>query len=151
MTKVIPLNKGKSTLVDDEDYEMLVSYCYGWYCSKNGYAVMARGKYMHRLIMSDPQDGEIDHIDGDKLNNQKSNLRIVNRSQNNYNAKPRKNASSKFKGVVWIKTRSRWQANIQIDGRVKYLGMFTDEIEAAKAYNEAAIQHHSEYAKLNEV
>jgi len=148
----ITLTKGKVALVDDEDYERLNKYkwstnsCAGsifyarrWVSSKS------RGnphhETMHRHIMNPPNGKGIDHIDGNGLNNQKSNLRIVNQRENCQNRHQIK--TSQFPGVHLrtlknTKTLHRWQAQIQIRDKIKYLGIFKTEEEAQLAYKEAA-------------
>lgn len=96
----------------------------------------------------------LDHIDGDKLNNNINNLREATKSQNAtnskntkyYNGKP---TSSGFKGVHWHKQREKWQSRISINGKRKHLGLFTSEIKAARSYNRAAIKEYGEFARLN--
>ena len=84
------------------------------------------------------------------------NLRIVNQSQNGMNRKLNKTynnklTTSKYKGVTWHKKTNKWQSQIVINGKVKHLGIFTNEIDAAKTYNKAAIELYGEYANLNEI
>lgn len=151
--KEIILSKNKGiTLVDDENYEWLNKY--KWYLDDVGYArstIKSKNKRIHRLIMNEPKDMEIDHIDGNRLNNQKNNLRIVTRSQNNMNRLKVENCTSKFKGVCWNKRDKIWFAQIKINKKRFYLGNFKIEEEAAGAYNKAAIELFGEYACLNEV
>lgn len=158
MPKQIQLSQGKFALVDDEDFEKINQY--KWHYDNNrrrdGYAVAQTGYkgkkiYMHRFIVNAQKEQEIDHIDGNKLNNQKSNLRVVTRSQNNYNQRPQINASSKFKGVTWHKKAQKWMATIHTKDNKIYLGVFTEEAEAAKAYNKIAKELFGEYARLNEI
>ena len=92
----------------------------------------------------------IDHIDRNKLNNDINNLREVTQSQNNMNKSSVK-GSSQYKGVCWRKRRNKWETNIKINQKLKYLESFNLEEDAAKAYNKAAIELFGEYAKLNEV
>ena len=94
--KQIPLTKNKFTLVDDEDYELVNKY--NWYFGA-GYARSMEKILMHRLIMKAKKGQMIDHIDGNGLNNQRSNLRFCTHSQNMANKKGFKNTSSKYKGV----------------------------------------------------
>ena len=145
-------NKG-IVLVDDKDYETLSHH--KWYLlnSKNKkYAITSIDsltKLMHRIIMKEPKDLQIDHIDGNGLNNKKENLRIVTSSQNNMNRSKFKNSISKFKGVQF--ENNKWRSRIRLNKKLYHLGMFENEIDAAKAYNKAAKKLFGEYAKLNEV
>jgi len=151
--------------VDDEDYEYLSRL--KWTSSHKGrnfYAI--RRQYiderkenglkkatkisMHRVVMKvSDKNILIDHIDGDGLNNQKSNLRIVDYKENRRNSKKAENASSKYKGVSWLKCRNRWKATIYINGKNKQIGLYKDEIKAAMAYDEFAKTHFGEHAWLN--
>jgi hypothetical protein len=145
--------------VDDVDYEMANSY--DWHISHNGYAIRrvrytpsgTRKKvvYLHKEIFGPVPCGfEIDHINGDKLDDRRSNLRKATRSQNNGNTKPRTGCSSRFKGVAWH-NRGYWWAYINKDGKRHNLGYYDDEVEAAKAYNNAALELFGPFARLNPV
>lgn len=154
MTKEIELTKGKFALVDDGDYEMLMKWC--WYFTSTGYAAnkggVDRGRivYMHRYIVDCPEGMVVDHIDGDKLNNHRGNLRIVTASQNLMNTKRlRKGAKSVFKGVSAASTKGKWRAYIKAYGKYEHLGHFNTEEEAAIAYDAAALKYFGEYASLN--
>jgi hypothetical protein len=112
--------------------------------------------YVHRLVAStfieNPQNKtQIDHIDQYRQNNCVQNLRWATQSENNANARKRKNATSKYKGVSWDKDRKRWVAEICSNGKSKNLGRYTKEKDACRAYNEAAKEIHGEYAVLNEI
>jgi len=153
MTKHIPLTQGKFALVDDRDYEELSKH--KWYY-EHGYArrdYQIAGKrhrvYMHKLIAGTPDGMHTDHINGDKLDNRAENLRVCSASENQMNSEKNKNSSSKYKGVSFYKRDEKWQAGIMLNRKDIYLGRFTSEIEAAKAYNEAAINYFGEFAKLN--
>ncbi len=92
----------------------------------------------------------VDHINGDGLDNRKDNLRIVTIAENNYNKRKSKNVrSSQYKGVSIDKRTNRWRAIIYYKYRKINLGMFGDEIDAARAYDEAANELFGEFAKLN--
>jgi len=171
----IPLTRGKYAIVDPEDYEWLMQY--KWHAN-NGrgkfYAVNSRMQKMHRLIMfgvkqeyrisllttcRDRQNGGggkrrsqlfVDHINGNGLDNRKANLRLATPVQNNWNTKSGMGrGKSQYKGVKWHKHVKKWVAVISVDGRKKHLGYFTDEKEAAKAYDRAAKELRGEFAVLN--
>lgn len=104
---------------------------------------------LHRLLMGEPKGKVVDHIDGNALNNKRSNLRICTHKQNMRNKKKtNKGSSSQYKGVTFHKKSQKWRANITIK-KVKYLGQFDSEVQAAKKYNEAAIKYYGEFARLN--
>lgn len=143
--KEIPLTQGKSALVDDEDYPRLSKP--RWYAQKDGRTWYA-GRHsqtdpagnrhlilMHRAIIDLPKGMEIDHINGNGLDNRKENLRVVTKRQNQQNWHIRK--TSKYPGVGWHKGKGRWQAQIRIKGKKTHLGYFTDELEAATTYSVA--------------
>lgn len=148
-------NKGIA-FVDDEDYELLNQY--NWHLISREYANTyikinnkRESKLMHKLILNTYKNLEIDHIDGNGLNNQKSNLRLLTHQQNIMNSFKHKRSSSKFKGVSWHKTGKKWQAYIGFNKKLIYIGLFDFEKEAAKAYNEKAKDLYGKYANLNEV
>lgn len=155
--KIIPLTKGRVALVDDEDFELLNQW--SWCINKDGqwpYAIRRQRNaipntiVMHRLLMGFPQGMEIDHIDGNTLNNQKSNLRICSSRQNKQNRRMTTRNSSGYKGVFYaIHPHNRWRAVISINGKTKHLGHFLDPRMAAMSYDEAAIKHFGEFAKTN--
>ena len=148
----IVLTQGKVALVDDEDFELVSQW--KW-CAMRGkhtwYAVRgcADGKsvLMHREIFGADAGVkcQIDHKDGNGLNNKRENLRIATQSQNNANARNRLNTSSPYKGVCWDNARNAWLARISEN----FLGRFSSEEDAAKAYDKAAIERFGEYARTN--
>ena len=152
--KTIPLVKGKETIVDDEYYHYLNQFI--WTTNKKGYVVTSKNKklkssILHRNIINCPKNKEIDHINHNKLDNRKSNLRVVTSSQNKMNMHKRFPGTSKFKGVHWKKTINKWVAQIRFNGKKIHLGVFIKEEDAALAYNKAALTYYEKYAILNKV
>ena len=154
--RIIYGSKNEEILVDIEDYEYLNQFswnCYGGYArtfrrrKEDGYKL--RSNTIHRLILNNPKL-DVDHINGNKLDNRRSNLRLATPLENNRNQKKIvKRCSSKYKGVVYHSRDLKWQAQIRIEGKRLFLGYFKCEEEAALAYNKAAIEHHKEFAVLN--
>lgn len=149
----IPLTQGKFAIVDAEDYDWLIQM--KWYYKESrkgrGYAVKATADKtrMHRLVNNTPEGMFTDHINGDKLDNRKANLRSCTVRQNSYNSTKRSDNRSGYRGVCWRANRQRWLAQIIADGKYKYIGTFKTLQEAAQAYNNAAVLLHGEFAKLN--
>jgi len=148
----IPLTKGQFALVDEEDYGKLSEW--GWtYHKSSGYALRYSQITMHRQIMNllniSPKEIQVDHINHNKLDNRKVNLRTVSRQQNRFNLSKYKNNTSGFKGVSWHRNHQHWVARIQVDNRPIAIGSYNDKIQAAKAYDEAAKFYHKEFAYLN--
>ncbi|MBU1517550.1 MAG: ATP-binding cassette domain-containing protein [Planctomycetes bacterium] len=140
-------------LVDAEDYRKLSEYDWQYVQNKGGNHYGARiegGKivYMHRQIMNAPKGSIIDHKDREGLNNTKNNLRFVTFAENNRNRR-RVKGVSKYRGVSRIKNRNKWQASITYNYRRIYLGHFDNQEDAAKAYDQAAMLYHGDFAVLN--
>jgi hypothetical protein len=156
--KQIPLTQGKLALVDDADFETLSKF--PWHLTAGGYAaknvLTENGKrtivLMHRLLMNPHAGLHVDHIDGNKLDNRRNNLRLCTSGENLMNSKGQsRRVYSKFKGVTWDKARSKWVAQIQAEKRHKMLGRFATEEQAAIAYNIAAQSMHGEFAYINQL
>ncbi len=103
---------------------------------------------MHRMIMGEPKGMFVDHIDGNSQNNRRSNLRICTPAQNLQNQRP-KGGTSRYKGVYFHKKDNKWMAKIGFNGKNTYLGLFEDEILAARAYDKKAKELFGEFAYLN--
>jgi hypothetical protein len=106
---------------------------------------------MHRFILgvTDPTQ-EVDHRNGYGMDNRRENLRLATRSQNGANRrKTARKTSSRFRGVFWCKGKEQWQATVKLHGKQIILGYFSDEKDAARAYDVAAVEHHGEFANLN--
>jgi hypothetical protein len=150
----IKLTKGKWADFDIKDIDLLASYT--WCTAERRtrtsvryYAVTyVRGQllFMHQILMP---DREIDHIDGNGLNNRRSNLRPATRSQNQQNRQKTTGLSSRYKGVSYDTVRGKWQAYINKDGRRIALKRFDTEEEAALWYNEMAKKLFGDYASIN--
>lgn len=163
--KTITLSNGNHVLVDKEDYAKLAVW--KWHSSGNHYAShhIFLGKFngkqkftvimMHRMILGlgkYDRKIQVDHINGNKLDNRKFNLRLCSAQQNSRNRKISKNKrSSKYKGVFNCTNTKKYQVAIIVNKKRIYLGTFLSEANAAEAYNRAAIDHFGEFAKLNVV
>lgn len=154
--KMITLTRGRTCVVDDDDYAELMKH--SWSFSNGGYAkrgTRVSGKIttvcMHRQVMDAPFGYEVDHINHDKLDNRRENLRICTRGQNVHNYVVMVSNTSGYKGVHWHKVANKWQARIRINYTRINLGLFINKDDAARAYNEAAIRLHGEFAVLNKL
>lgn len=155
--RLIKLTRGLEAIVDDDVYEEIMKH--KWHTLKTGYAARSSGGrknkkmvYMHRAIMKADIGISVDHINGNKLDNRRENLRLCSHSENCRNSKkPKCTATSKYKGVYWDKTKNAWAARIKKDYIGIFLGRYPTEIDAARAYNQAAITLFGVYARLNEI
>lgn len=152
-----PRHKGMFSMVDDADFETLNQW--KWSAEKRGnrfYAIRqvigAEGKKttvrMHREIAQVGDGFEVDHADGNGLNNQRANLRACSTSENQQNRASIR-GSSAYKGVLWDKSHGCWKAKIIVDGKRFMLGSFQTEEAAARRYDQAARAHFGEFARLN--
>ena len=149
--KEIKLSNGMVTMVDDENYEHLNKF--KWHSQKGRYTyyVIRHGNKenttirMHREIMNPQKKMEIDHIDHNGLNNQKYNLRICTRSENHMN----EDHKGKLKGSYYERKYGLFKSRITHNGKDIFLGYYKTRIEAAVAYDRAALKYFGEYANLN--
>lgn len=160
--KIISLTKRKITVIDNEDSDRVSEF--SWQATRNGLKGIWRARrgvydpetqktrteYLHNFIMRPPEGFRVDHIDGDGLNNRRSNLRVCTTQQNNsaFRRKER-GTSSKYRGVSWHKQNSRWRVQIQTAGKVYHVGCFVSEEAAARAYDAAAHKYFGEFASPN--
>jgi len=156
--KEIELSLGRLVWIDDSEFEFLNQwrwrarrYNQNWYAEREEFISGKRRKItMHRAIMGIiDKTVEIDHRDGNGLNNQRSNLRIATHSQNRQNRKRQLNNTTGFIGVYWHKKRKEFRAQIKVDGKKIHHGKFASAIEAAKVRDAIAIKLHGEFAVLN--
>jgi hypothetical protein len=143
----------KFSIIDIDDLDKVING-FKWIAhaeSTNTYVDQRfNGKYqqLHRFLLSAPQEKDVDHINGNTLDNRKSNLRLCTKHENQRNRRLGKNNTSGFKGVTKSRKES-WKANIYIHGRQTYLGSFSTPELAALAYDEAANKHYGDFAKTN--
>lgn len=121
------------------------------YRNRRGELCERKGHYknimLHRQIMNAPKGMDVDHIDGDGLNNQKSNLRICTRSENNMNAKLRYNSKSGLKGVSWDTRTAKWRVTITLNGKTEDFGRYADINDALAKRIEAEKKYFKNYAR----
>ena len=153
----IPLTQEKTAIIDAADYPLVSQY--KWCAHKVGYTFYAatnitdeHGRRMllhvHRLITNAPKGMDVDHINGNGLDNRTRNLRLATHAQNSRNSSKVK-GTSRFKGIHFYTRTGKWQAQIQASGKRYGLGYFDDEVEAAKAYDAKARELFGEFARCN--
>lgn len=152
--RTIPLTRGYVALVDEADFRLVGSFKWCVTSEQRGtvYASSDTGgvhTLMHRLITSAPRGVLVDHRDRNGLNNCRSNLRYATYSQNACNSVKRRNSLSRFRGVTFFRPTGKWAASIALSGIRHHLGHFVAEEDAARAYDEAAVRLHGEFARLN--
>lgn len=149
----IALSNGRGVaLVSDVDFDALSAF--KWHLHSAGYAYRAQkrgGKQtnflMHREVLSAPKGVLVDHINGNRLDNRRENLRLATYSENGRN-KPAVQGSSTLKGVSWHTSRGKWRAVIKVNRVSRHIGYFATEAEAAAAYAAAAKELHGEFARV---
>lgn len=151
----IELTKGKSVVMDADDYFYLKKWQWhtlvanGKFYAKRDFleGFKIKSALLHRIIMNPQGKMTVDHIDGNGLNNQKSNLRLCTHRENLCNRKKNFNSKFKFKGIY--KYKKKWCAYICPNGIKKHLGVFRTQNEAATEYDKAAKKLFGEFANLN--
>ncbi len=141
--------KGRQVFVDDKDFKNIKMY--SWCISVSGYAVArVAGKvvYLHRLLLKVPKGQLCDHINGNRLDNRRDNLRVCTARQNAQNQGIKKSNKSGFKGVSWDKRKQKWVSRIRTGKLYKFLGYFDDVNLAAQAYSIAAEKYHGNFMRL---
>lgn len=155
--KFIDIGYGYFTRVSNKDYTALIKHA--WHLDernskryvrrREGPAHAQRKIYLHREIKQAKKGVEVDHIDGNGLNNVRSNLRMSTRTQNSANKSKQQNNTSGYKGVYWHKANNKWAAHIQVNKKSIHLGVFNTKKSAAVAYDKAAKKYFGKFAQLN--
>ncbi len=140
----------KYAIIDDADEDLLSPF--KWWADIYGYVIYKKDGCktisMHRLIMQPAPGYVVDHINGDTLDNRRSNLRICSRAKNSQNRAMNSNNASGYKGVTFHKKTGRWQANIGLQYKLIYLGLFDSAKLASDAYEAAAREHFGEFVRV---
>lgn len=152
-SKII-LSRGQIVIIDAEDYERVSKL--KWWADHYGYAVarskMVKGKFesyrMHRLILNAPKGMEVDHINGNKLDNRKSNLRLATKAENGRNRPTNSNNTSGYKGVTRGPNSIGWVAQIKVNKKKIHLGYFQDPADAYRAYIDGVKKYHGEFGNI---
>lgn len=160
-TAVIQIGGGYLVTVDHNDLSKLLPFHWRGitsHLSRTVYAIRRKRNdepgrtaivFLHRFILNAGRKDRVDHLNHDGLDNRRSNLRLATASQNNWNARKRSETSSRFKGVCWDAARGKWMAQIKAPGAQRHLGRFASEVDAALAYDAAAIKHCGGFALTN--
>jgi len=147
----ISLGDGLFTVIDTSDYDKVSKYT--WSANKNNYAtttIDGSTTLLHRLLIKPPVNMVVDHIDGDRLDNRKTNLRVCTQSENLRNQlKHCRSGTSKYKGVTYNREKGKWLARIRVRN-IKYgLGSYYNELDAALAYNIGSVLLSPKFGRLN--
>lgn len=163
MSVRVPLSRGAYALVSREDAERVLAHKWSLHLGAKGKAYACRNErvrqadgtvkrrkiLLHRFILGDAPGLDVDHINGDGLDCRRENLRLATRSQNMANTGARAGSGSGYKGVYARRNRSRWRAEITVEGRKRDLGTYRTPEAAALAYDRAAKAVWGDYAFLN--
>lgn len=152
-TAFITLTKGHVAVIDASFSPYVDQWNWTAMDGKGGvYAfrkVNKKNIFLHRVVAGDPVGLEVDHIDGDTLNNRKQNLRAATKSQNSQNVSKHFDGKAKYKGVSWGKSNSKWQAQIKANGVRHHLGYFLTQEDAKAAYDAASARLHGDFGKVS--
>lgn len=152
---------GYAVLIDNDDAERVLSLKWGlkerkqtrdglvYFRSSYWQDGKAKSIYLHRFILNAPHGTIVDHINGNTLDNRRSNLRLVSVQDNTRNRKMDRRNKSGYRGVIF--SYGKWRAYIRVDGKHVSLGRFDNKMEAAMAYNKGAMKYFGEHARLNKV
>lgn len=144
--KVIPLTNGAVAMVDNEDFDKVKGI--SWVLMANDYACSSEGVYMHRFLLNPPVGMVVDHINHNKRDNRRGNLRVCTYGENFQNSTHGK-GTSQYRGVYWRKDRRKWCARLHLNGKTISLGCFEREVDAAIAYDNKCKELHGEFYTSN--
>jgi hypothetical protein len=143
---IVRNSRGQEMIIDEEDLHLLNPDrrnpgCYNFRFDYKGYCIVSNLKF-HHIVIGKPPDGfETDHVNRVKNDNRKFNLRHVTRSANQLNKNKYKNSTSKYRGIYFCKKCEKFKAQITIKGKSKHIGFFSNELEAAQAYDRYVIEN----------
>jgi hypothetical protein len=151
----VPLTQGYTAIIDAADVPLVEGW--NWYALVKPRSVYVmrqdcsgtnpRTVYMHRVLMGSPKGLDVDHLDGDGLNNMRGNLRTATRLQNLHNMRKSRRNKSGFKGVCWDKGANKWKAQIMLNYKQNHLGLFNSPEKAHAAYCRASEKYHGEFGR----
>lgn len=136
--KVVKISQNKQAIVDDEDFARVINW--RWSHHHTGYVVRGKPQIsLHRFIMGAKKGQYVDHVNGDRLDNRKENLRFCTRKQNQWNTRS-------YDGIHWRGDREAWIVRMRVDGRMKYIGYFKEKKDAEEARRQASLKYHGRFS-----